>query len=168
MNLALYIAEEKTSKEFAQEIQEVLLELNPSLDIIELQDKELTEDNWQNEIQDFSTQRINCLIAVGGTGTFLRAIFLSRNTIPVVSATAESISFFTEINPLNVRETLQALLSRKYDVDNYNQVVFQDMKSNLPVPALNEIAIFPKDSALLMNYTLMINKNQLYRHRALK
>ncbi|MHA1199125.1 MAG: NAD(+)/NADH kinase [Candidatus Heimdallarchaeaceae archaeon] len=166
MNLALYIAEEQTARLFAKEIKEVLLELDPSLSILELQDKELDKDNWDNEIQDFSTHRINCLIAVGGTGTFLRAIFLCRNSIPIVSASSESISFFTEINPLNVHDTLQALLSRKYDVDNYNQIVFQDLKSNLPVPALNEIAIFPKDSALLMNYTLIVDKNQLYRGRA--
>ena len=166
MSLALYIAQEKTAKTFAQEIKELLLELDPSLDILELEDTELKENNWENEIQDFSAFRINCVIAVGGTGTFLRAIFLCRNTIPVVSASAESISFFTEIHPLNVTETLQALLARKYEVDTYNQVVFQDMKSNLPVPALNEIAIFPKNSALLMNYTLIVNKNQLYRGRA--
>ena len=166
MNLALYVATDKSAKNFAQEIKSVLLELEPTLEIMELQDKELDQENWENEIQDFSAHRFNCLIAVGDTGTFLRAIFLCRNSIPVVSASSESISFFTEINPLNLPDTLQALLSRKYDVDNYNQLVFQDLKSNLPVPALNEIAIFPKDSALLMNYTLVIDKNQLYRGRA--
>ncbi len=166
MNLALYIANEQTAQSFANDIKAVLLELDPSISIIELQDKELGKDNWENEIQDFSIHRINCLIAVGGTGTFLRAIFLCRNSIPIVSASAESISFFTEINPLNIHDNLQALLSKKYDIDNYNQIVFQDMRSNLPVPALNEIAIFPKDSALLMNYTLIIDKNQLYRGRA--
>ena len=67
---------------------------------------------------------------------------------------------------MNLQDTLQALLARKYDVDNYTQIVFQDLRSNLPVPALNEIAIFPKDSATLMNYTLIIDKNQLYRGRA--
>jgi len=166
MNLALYIAEEHTAQIFAKEIKEVLKELDPALSIIEIQDKELTKTNWENEIQDFAVHRINCLIAVGGTGTFLRAIFLCRSSIPIVSASSESISFFTEINPINLQETLQALLSRKYDVDNYDQIVYQDRRSNFSVPALNEIAIFPKDSALLMNYTLIIDKNQLYRGRA--
>jgi len=166
MNLALYVSKESTAKTFAQTIKTSLIDLEPSLNIIEIEDIELTADNWQNEMQDFTSHRVNCVIAIGGTGTFLRAIFLCRNSIPIVSASSESISFFTEINPINFNDTLQALLSRKYDVDNYSQIVFQDLQSNLPVPALNEIAIFPKESATLMNYNLIVDKNQLYRGRA--
>ncbi len=166
MIIALYIANDSNSKEFANIIRETLLELDPEVEIIKIEDEVLNEDNWENLMKDFSIQKANCIISVGDTGTFLRVIFLSKSSIPVVAASSESVSFFTEINPINLKYTLASILKRKYDVDDYHRVVFQDSVTNIPIPALNEIAIFPKDSALLMNYTLIIDKNQLYRGRA--
>jgi NAD+ kinase len=166
MIIALYIANDSNSKKFATTIKDTLLELDAEVEIIEFEDEELNENNWENQMKDLSTQKANCIISVGDTGTFLRAIFLSRSSIPVVAASPESVSFFTEINPINLNYTLAGILNRKYDIDNYHRVVFQDSITKIPIPALNEIAIFPKDSAMLMNYTLIIDKNQLYRGRA--
>lgn len=166
MILALYVSNDIISQKFAEIIKGTLLEIDPEVEIIEFEDEELNENNWENQMKGFSTQKANCIISVGDAGTFLRAIFLSRSSIPVVAASSESVSFFTEISPVNLQYTLTSILNRKYDVDNYHRVVFLDSGNVMPIPALNEIAIFPKDSALLMNYTLIIDKNQLYRGRA--
>ena len=166
MIIALYIAKDSNSKNFANVIKETLAELDAETEIIEVEDETINEENWENLLKDFSTLKANCIVSVGDTGTFLRAIFLSRSAIPVVAASSESVSFFTEINPVNLNYTLTSILNRKYDIDNYHRVVFQDSVSKIPIPALNEIAIFPEDSALLMNYTLIVDKNQLYRGRA--
>jgi NAD+ kinase len=58
------------------------------------------------------------------------------------------------------------ILSQNFLVDTYQRVGIKDNKNKNPLPALNEIAIFPKDSALLMNYTLVVDNNVLYRGRA--
>ena len=166
MIMALYVSNDSNSQKFAGIIKETLLEIDPDVEIIEFEDDELNENNWENQMKDFSTQKASCIISVGDAGTFLRAIFLSRSSVPVVAASSESVSFFTEISPVNLQYTLTSILNQKYDVDNYHRVVFLDSGKSMPIPALNEIAIFPKDSALLMNYTLIIDKNQLYRGRA--
>lgn len=166
MIMALYVSNDSNSQKFAGIIKETLLEIDPDVEIIEFEDDELNENNWENQMKDFSTQKASCIISVGDAGTFLRAIFLSRSSVPVVAASSESVSFFTEISPVNLQYTLTSILNQKYDVDNYHRVVFLDSGRSMPIPALNEIAIFPKDSALLMNYTLIIDKNQLYRGRA--
>jgi len=166
MIMALYVSNDSNSQKFAGIIKETLLEIDPDVEVIEFEDEELNESNWENQMKDFSTQKANCIISVGDAGTFLRAIFLSRSSVPVVAASSESVSFFTEISPVNLQYTLTSILNQKYDVDNYHRVVFLDSRNSMPIPALNEIAIFPKDSALLMNYTLIIDKNQLYRGRA--
>ncbi|MEE9411321.1 MAG: NAD(+)/NADH kinase [Candidatus Heimdallarchaeota archaeon] len=166
MKIALYITEDKNTKDFADTIKEVILETEPETEIVEIQDKIINEGNWDNLQKTFLTKDADCIITIGDTGTFLRAIFLSRNPIPVVAASSERISFFTEIAPNNMRDTLQAVLSEKYLVDDYYRVELQDARSRSPITALNEIALFPKDSALLMSYTLVIDNNVLYRGRA--
>ncbi len=166
MKLTLYLNNEKNALEFAQKIKETIMELSPETKISEVQDKLLDENNWERQVRSFSSNKVDCIFAVGDTGTFLRSIFLTRSSIPVISASSDRISFFTEITPSNIRETLQLVLSQKYLEDSYERIEIQDRRSRIPLPALNEIAIFPKNSALLMNYTLVIDNNVLYRGRA--
>ncbi|MBY9001877.1 MAG: NAD(+)/NADH kinase [Candidatus Heimdallarchaeota archaeon] len=157
---------DKNSREFTSTIKEMILELELETEIFEIEDEELNENNWESQLRVFARNNIDSIIAIGDTGTFLRAIFLSRNSIPVVSASSERISFFTEITPSTIRENLTLILSQKYLVDTYKRVEIKDRRNRTPLPALNEIAIFPKNSALLMNYTLIVDNNVLYRGRA--
>ena len=166
MKIALYSMNDKNSKEFTSIIKEMIVELENNTEILDVEDEELNENNWESQLRVFTKNNIDAIIAIGDTGTFLRAIFLSRNSIPVVSASSERISFFTEITPSNIRENLSLILYKKYEVDTYQRVEIKDRRNKIPLPALNEIAIFPKDSALLMNYTLVVDNNVLYRGRA--
>ena len=166
MKIALYSMNDKNSREFTSTIKEMILELELETEIFEIEDEELNENNWESQLRVFARNNIDSIIAIGDTGTFLRAIFLSRNSIPVVSASSERISFFTEITPSTIRENLTLILSQKYLVDTYKRVEIKDRRNRTPLPALNEIAIFPKNSALLMNYTLIVDNNVLYRGRA--
>ena len=166
MKLTLYLNNEENALDFAQKIKETLMELSPETKISEIQDKLLDENNWEKQVRNFSSNKADCVFAVGDTGTFLRSIFLTRSSIPVISASSDRISFFTEITPSNIRENLQLVLSQKYLEDSYDRIEIQDRRSRIPLPALNEIAIFPKNSALLMNYTLVIDNNVLYRGRS--
>ena len=166
MKIALYSLNDKVSTDFTKTIKDTILELEPETEIIEIEDQELNESNWESQQRIFSANGIQCVISIGDTGTFLRSIFLSRNSVPVVSASSERISFFTEITPTNMRDNLNSILSQKFLVDKYKRVEIQDISNKTPLPALNEIAIFPKDSALLMNYNLVVDNNVLYRGRA--
>jgi NAD+ kinase len=166
MKIALYSLRGKSSTEYTNTIKEMILELEPETEILEIEDQELDEDNWEGQLRIFPQNDIDTVIAIGDTGTFLRAIFLSRDSIPVVSASSERISFFTEITPSNIRDSLALILSQNFLVDTYHRVEIKDNRNKNPLPALNEIAIFPKDSALLMNYTLVVDNNVLYRGRA--
>ena len=166
MKIALYITESKSYVKFAQSIKEIIQETSPETEIIELSDTELNQENWQNELKNFSLNNADLIMTVGDAGTFLRAIFLSRRSIPVVAASSERLSFFTEIAPNNLRENINLILNNKFFVDEYNRVEIQGAINKVPIPALNELAIFPKDSALLMNYTIVVDNNVLYRGRA--
>jgi len=166
MKIALYLNNEENALEFAKIIKDTIIELSPETKIIEFQDKILDESNWERLLKGFSSNKTDCIFAVGDTGTFLRSIFLTRDSIPVISASSDRISFFTEITPTNIRENLQLVLSNKFLEDSYDRIEIQDRRNRYPLPALNEIAIFPQNSALLMNYTLVIDNNVLYRGRA--
>jgi NAD kinase len=110
MKIALYSLRGKSSTEYTSTIKEMILELEPETEILEIEDQELDEDNWEGQLRIFPQNDIDTVIAIGDTGTFLRAIFLSRDSIPVVSASSERISFFTEITPSNIRDSLALIL----------------------------------------------------------
>jgi len=166
MKIAFYITKDNSTDEFANTIRDTILEIAPDTEIVEIQDRLLDQENWQNLQRTFLTRKADCIFTIGDTGTFLRAIFLCRDSTPVVAASSERISFFTEVTPNNMRDTLQAVLTEKFLVDDYNRIDLLDAGSKVPLTSLNEIALFPRDSALLMNYTLVIDNNVLYRGRA--
>ncbi|MHA2308046.1 MAG: NAD(+)/NADH kinase [Candidatus Heimdallarchaeaceae archaeon] len=166
MKIALYVTENKNFVEFSNTIKETIQELAPETEIVELRDVELNQENWQNELKNFALNNVDLVMTVGDTGTFLRAIFLSRKSSPVVAASSERLSFFTEIAPHNLRENLNVILNNRFFIDEYNRVEIQGAINKIPIPAINEIAIFPRDSALLMNYTIVVDNNALYRGRA--
>ncbi|MHA1397686.1 MAG: NAD(+)/NADH kinase [Candidatus Heimdallarchaeaceae archaeon] len=166
MKIALYVAKDQNSMEFCKILKESMIELSPEIEIVEIEDKHLDERNIESFLNIFKAEKFNFIITIGGTGTFLRAIFLNRNSIPIVAASSDKISFFTEINPNNMNEILPLVIGKKYFKDKYSRIQISGSNSKTPLAALNEIALFPKDSALLMSYTLVVDNNMLYRGRA--
>ncbi|MHA1399765.1 MAG: NAD(+)/NADH kinase [Candidatus Heimdallarchaeaceae archaeon] len=166
MKIALFVAEEENFVEFAKTIKDKLTELSEDISIIELEDKDLKDEDIFRKQRFFPSNNVNMIISVGDTGTFLRAIFLGNGIVPVVAASSEQISFFTEITPMNIDDSLKAIISKSYSLDEYSRVILQDTVLPNFVPALNEIAIFPEESAQLMRYTLTLDNNVLYRGRA--
>jgi len=163
MKIALYITKDTNYIELAITIKKTILAIDPETILIEIEDRHLSADNWLETSILLPKDNIKCIIAVGDTGTFLRAIFHVRSKIPVLAASTEKISFFTEITPNNLYEALQAILTGKYFIDQYNRIEIKDPRSDITFSALNEIAIFPNESARLMNYTLVIDDDVLYR-----
>ena len=166
MKIALYIGNEKQFQDFAKQIETVLLELSPKIHIIKINDTPITSDSWEERLRAFPKVNINCLISVGSTGTFLRAIFFQRNSCPIIAASPEKVSFFTEITPSNVYEALKAIIDKNFHTEKLSRLALSLKNDQQPFLALNEIAIFPEISAQLMQYTLSIDNNLLYRGRA--
>ncbi|MHA1866414.1 MAG: hypothetical protein ACTSVB_07720 [Candidatus Heimdallarchaeaceae archaeon] len=165
MKILMVIAEEEAFKNFADTIREQLSKNSDNISFSKISESELDIALQKSKHLRYITA-IDIIISVGDTGTFLKSIFLSNGEKPVIAASSEQISFFTEITPNNLEEAVTSMLSKSYTIDKYNRVALQDSLSNEYLPALNEIAIFPKRSAQLMSYTLTLDNNHIYRGRA--
>ncbi|MHA1116450.1 MAG: hypothetical protein ACTSRR_09505 [Candidatus Heimdallarchaeaceae archaeon] len=165
MNILMVIAEEEVFRNFADTIKEQLTSNSDNISFSEITESEL-DTTLQNSTYTRNIKTTDLVISVGDTGTFLKSIFLSNGEKPVIAASSEKISFFTEMTPNNLEEAVASILSKSYTIDEYNRVVLQDAVSNEYLPALNEIAIFPNRSAQLMSYTLTLDNNYIYRGRA--
>ncbi len=166
MNILLYTSTKDNFSEFTLSIKKTLVTINKDVNISEMEDIELYHESFSSNILSSLPSNVDFIIAVGDTGTFLRAIFLSNGKVPVAAASSEKISFFTEIMPQNIKETMSYLTAGNYSVDTYIRVALQENGKSSNIPALNEIAIFPQESAQLMRYTLIVDNNVIYRGRA--
>ncbi len=164
--IVLYNEKNNSTTSFLQQIRSTILNNCPNCTLINIDDEELSEENI-DDLRKKINKKFALIIAIGHTGTFLRAMFLDNCRTPLLAASSEKISFFTELTPNNLQEVIPSLLaSNNLQVDLFERIEVIDEKKEKPFQAVNEIALFPKDSAVLMHYTLTINDDVVYRGRA--
>ena len=50
MKIAFYITKDNNTDEFANTIKDTILEIEPETEILEIHDRQLDQDNWQNPV----------------------------------------------------------------------------------------------------------------------
>ncbi|GAH66716.1 unnamed protein product, partial [marine sediment metagenome] len=63
MKIALYSMKGKNSTEYTYTIKEMIIELKPETEILEIEDRELNEDNWEGQLRVFAQNGIDTIIA---------------------------------------------------------------------------------------------------------
>ncbi len=162
--IVLYVQKEASAEEFAVVIKNQLL-TNSDTTIVNIVDEPLKDQNWVHLKRRILVANPHLVIAVGDSGTFLRAI-LVVDAIPVISASSEKISFFTELTPDNLGEIIETIHKNEFSVENYSRIEMQEGSEREQLAAINDVTIFPERSGLLMHYTLIVDKNVIYRGRA--
>lgn len=107
------------------------------------------------------------IIAVGGDREVLKAHqeYAEFKTPILGVGTSETVSFLTSSTVDSLYEDLNLILRGRYVVSEYVRLRGVVDKKKV-VYSLNEVAIFPRKSAVLMDYELNINGHMFWRDRA--
>ena len=106
------------------------------------------------------------LLVVGGDHAVVQANALFRHDVvpPILSfGDQESRSFLTSVSLSEVDSVIQVLTAGKFEVEEAPRlmvVIGSEQKDVLPC-AINEVSIFPRKSATLIEYTLIVNDEEL-------
>ena len=114
-------------KKIAKDTQKQLEIICTKLDI------EITDDINKSDL----------VISIGGDGTFLKTSKLSDK--PIIGINTGTLGYLTEINPENLKKSLEKILNGNYFVENRMMIEGEIKKSSGEIikipPSLNEIAI---------------------------
>ena len=122
-----------------------------------------SKNNFYEEINAFKP---DIIVSVGTTGTFLRILLLlDEISIPIVGASSYSQTFMTPITNQNYDGMLQNILKDKFEISESCRVIGKTNGNRTP-PALNEISIFPTQSATIMRYSLLVDDELIWRDSA--
>lgn len=123
------------------------------------------------EVFDDATQvagsRSELIIAAGDDKLILRAFNAMHNQVtPVlgVNLTGEA-SFLSDVGINDLRKVAQRLPKADYEVDEVSRIQVKIDARSVPA-ALNEVAIFPSRSATLLEYSLAVNDEFIWRDQS--
>jgi NAD+ kinase len=120
-------------------------------------------DNATEVVRD----RAGLIIAAGDDKLILRAFNAMRDRVtPVlgVNLTGET-SFLSDVGINDMRKVAQRLPKGDYKVDEVSRIQVRIDAKQVP-PALNEVAIFPSRSATLLEYSLTVNDEFIWRDQS--
>lgn len=148
-----YLAVESTvaSKELAHKVRHYLEHCRKPYALFE---KSSFEKTFADEI----------LLCIGNDRFILRTIRTLAREMPVLGLSDEA-TFFAEANSGTMKECIDLLIKKQYIINTKNRLMAMVNEKILPL-ALNDIGVFPKRSASLMRYTLMINKTIFWKDTA--
>ena len=125
-NMKIFINTDEFKK-IAKDTQKQLEIICTKLDI------EITDDINKSDL----------VISIGGDGTFLKTSKLSDK--PIIGINTGTLGYLTEINPENLKKSLEKILNGNYFVENRMMIEGEIKKSSGEIikipPSLNEIAI---------------------------
>jgi NAD+ kinase len=103
---------------------------------------------------------IDCMISLGGDGTLLDTVILVKDSgIPVLGINYGRLGFLASIGKENLHEAIEALVNRKYVLDNRSLLHLDaniSMFNNTPY-ALNEFTLHKKDSSSMIKIHTYLN-----------
>jgi NAD+ kinase len=111
--------------------------------------------------------RPNIIVAAGDDKLLLRAFNAMQDRVtPVlgVNLTGET-SFLSDVGINDLRKVAQRLPKADYKVDEVSRIQVRIDAKRVP-PALNEVAIFPSRSATLLEYSLTVNDEFIWRDQS--
>lgn len=160
---------DKTCEEFALHLIKYLKERIPNQEIISLDSKMkklLVSDSVQKRKKEKKNNFSEGFIfAVGDDElileTFKETAYLG---LPLLGISAGS-SFFAEADFSNYKKAIDKIRKGDFEIFSRSRIC-ANINGRLTDPVLNEIGIFPKRSATLLRYTLLINGEVFWRDTA--
>ena len=84
------------------------------------------------------------IFSIGGDGTFLKSSKLTQD-IPIIGVNTGTLGYLTEINPENLKTSLEDIINKKFHIENRMMLEGEIIKTSgekVKIPeSLNEIAI---------------------------
>jgi NAD+ kinase len=109
--------------------------------------------------------QVDCLIVLGGDGTFLRAArALARVDVPVLGVNSGHVGFLSKIDPGALEETLADLLVDDYTIESRMMLearLVRDGATQGPFAALNDAAIVRGGEARVLRMEVRIDESHL-------
>ncbi len=109
------------------------------------------------ELSEFGrTEKLDCIFAFGGDGTFLRTIRTLPRDIPVVGVNCGKLGFLLEMDAKNIVKELSVISEGNYYLEKRSRLYARVDGNKLPF-AMNEVAVVPKLSGRLVKYCINID-----------
>lgn len=125
-------------------------------------------DGQDDSIADY--KNIECVIVLGGDGTILQvAREISGSGLPILGVNAGTLGFLAETDPDNVEISIDRMMSGDYEVSErmmLNAVIKGDEGTKQMSPALNDIVIARNGALQIINLSVYVNGEFLYRFNA--
>ena len=120
-------------------------------------------------IFDQSDFDADCVVSMGGDGTFLRAASMVRGKqIPILGINIGRLGFLADVNAQEIERTIQALYEGDYTVDTRAVIQVETEGQSLQGYdcALNDVAILKRDNASMITIHTTINGDYLTTYQA--
>jgi len=113
---------------------------------------------------------VDCMIVLGGDGTVLQAARETKKLhIPIIGVNLGTLGYMTEIEPINLEESLDRLIAGDYEQENRmmlnGRVLFADGR-NEEGWALNDIVISRSGSLQIIKFDIYVNGQFLNNYSA--
>ncbi len=165
MDFLIYTSTSNASQQLSQRIENYLKEQGFGYLIVYDKKELLYSQDAYNEILEFKP---HVAIGVGDLGTYLRLnLMLDELQVPIVGASPLETYFFAQLTNDNLIDGLRLISKKKYTIEEKKkiQVIIEDNeKINYHIPcAINDIAVFPSKSAILLRYTFNVGNELIWR-----
>ncbi|MGC9085558.1 MAG: NAD(+)/NADH kinase [Thermoproteota archaeon] len=112
----------------------------------------------------FEDLDVDYMIIIGGDKIVLKTLLgISSEEIPIINLYGrKSRGFFAFASIDSFSDVIMEIVRGNYDVDERDRLVAKINGLELP-PALNELAIFSRESGSLISYTLHINDEMIWK-----
>ncbi|MBR1930676.1 MAG: NAD(+)/NADH kinase [Lachnospiraceae bacterium] len=108
----------------------------------------------------------DCMIVLGGDGTVLQAVRDMRNgSVPLIGVNLGTLGYMTEIEPANLEEALQRLITGDYSRERRMMLSGQVLHGDQEW-ALNDIVISRSGSLQIINFRIYVNGLFLHEYNA--
>jgi len=150
-------------------------------DYLELKGQRVTVkadgDDWKekstadtDEIPQDVPQDADCMIVLGGDGTVLQAARETKRLhIPIIGVNLGTLGYMTEIEPANLEDSLDKLISGEYEQENrmmLNGKAYFGDGSTREGWALNDIVISRSGSLQIIQFKIYVNGQFLNAYHA--
>jgi len=148
----------------AKDIYDYLLTKNIKVFLLEEDPLILKHGLHFSELSDFKNS-IDCLISIGGDGTFLRAArYAFESEIAVMGVNVGNLGFLAEINVSDMYDSLDKIINNNFEIEKrmiISGTLLRDKKpvfnNNKPFLALNDFVITKSVLAKMIKLTIIIN-----------
>jgi len=112
--------------------------------------------------QKSKLKSVECIIVIGGDRGVRNYFHHSIDSVPVLGiGEAESSGFLAQIELKEFSTYVKRLKKQDYSIEEVTKLGIKiDGKSVYPV--LNDVAVFPSKSAMLMEHTLLVNSEEVW------